>query len=72
MGWKLIHARYILSQLSDRGRLYAFDQDITAINNAKIELKEAYEKGKVVFIHSNFRNLQEELAKHDVRYVDGI
>lgn len=66
------HARYILSQLSDRGRLYAFDQDITAINNAKIELKEAYEKGKVVFIHSNFRNLQEELAKHDVRYVDGI
>lgn len=66
------HARYILSQLSDRGRLYAFDQDITAINNAKIELKEAYEKGKVVFIHSNFRNLQEELAKHEVRYVDGI
>ena len=64
--------RYILSQLSDRGRLYAFDQDITAINNPKIELKEAYEKGKVVFIHSNFRNLQEELAKHDVRYVDGI
>lgn len=66
------HARYILSQLSERGRLYAFDQDINAINNAKVTLKEEYEQGKVVFIHSNFRNLQEELAKHDVRYVDGI
>lgn len=66
------HAQYILSQLSDKGKLYAFDQDINAINNAKEVLKEEYAQGKVVFIHSNFRNLKEELANLAIRYVDGI
>lgn len=66
------HAQYILSQLSDKGKLYAFDQDINAINNAKEVLKEEYAQGKVVFIHSNFRNLKEELANLSIRYVDGI
>ena len=66
------HAQYILSQLSDKGKLYAFDQDINAINNAREVLKEEYAQGKVVFIHSNFRNLKEELANLSIRYVDGI
>lgn len=66
------HAQYILSQLSDKGKLYAFDQDINAINNAKEVLKEEYAQGKVVFIHSNFRNLKEELANLSIRYIDGI
>lgn len=66
------HAQYILSQLSDKGKLYAFDQDINAINNAKEVLQEEYVQGKVVFIHSNFRNLKEELANLSIRYVDGI
>ena len=66
------HAQYILSQLSDKGKLYAFDQDINAINNAKEVLKEEYAQGKVVSIHSNFRNLKEELANLSIRYVDGI
>lgn len=52
------HAQYILSQLSDKGKLYAFDQDINAINNAKEVLKEEYAQGKVVFIHSNFSTLR--------------
>lgn len=29
------HSEYLLSQLSDKGKLYAFDQDIVAIENAK-------------------------------------
>lgn len=33
------HSEYLLSQLSDKGRLYAFDQDETAIRNAKEKLK---------------------------------
>lgn len=66
------HAQYILSQLSDKGKLYAFDQDINAINNAREVLKEEYAQGKVVFIHSNFRNLKEELANLSIRYIDGI
>ena len=41
------HAQYLLSQLNELGHLYAFDQDINAINNAKEVLKNEIEAGKV-------------------------
>lgn len=66
------HAQYILSKLSNKGHLIAFDQDINAINNAKNVLKDEIEIGKVTFIHNNFRNISEELLKLGVKYVDGI
>jgi len=66
------HSALILSQLNDKGHLYAFDQDISAIEHAKIVLKEEVEKGKVTFIHSNFRYLKESLKKHGVTKIDGI
>lgn len=66
------HASYILTQLSERGHLYAFDQDITAIENAMKVLAKEIEAGKVTFIHRNFREIKEGLAEHGVRYVDGI
>ena len=66
------HAQYLLSQLSDRGHLYAFDQDMEAIRNAQDILKDEIDAGKVTFIHDNFRNIQEALARHQVTYVDGI
>lgn len=66
------HAQYLLSQLSDRGHLYAFDQDMEAIKNAQEILKDEIDAGKVTFIHDNFRNIQEALARHQVTYVDGI
>ena len=66
------HAQYLLSQLSPKGHLYAFDQDMHAIDNAKEVLKEEVAAGKVTFIHDNFRNIRQALAKHQVSYVDGI
>lgn len=66
------HSALILSQLNDNGHLYAFDQDMTAIEHAKTVLKDEVEKGKVTFIHSNFRFLKESLAKHGVTKIDGI
>lgn len=66
------HASYLLSQLSDRGHLYAFDQDITAIENANKVLGEELAKGKVTFIHANFREIEEKLNELNIRYVDGI
>ncbi|XJS09944.1 16S rRNA (cytosine(1402)-N(4))-methyltransferase RsmH [Aerococcaceae bacterium WGS1372] len=66
------HASYILSQLSDRGHLFAFDQDITAIENAKKVLSEEIIAGKVTFIHANFRDIETKLNELNVRYVDGI
>jgi len=64
------HSEYLLSQLSDEGKLYAFDQDMIAINNAKIKLKD-YE-GKVEFIQSNFKYIKDELHARGVFKVDGI
>ncbi|MBM7586733.1 16S rRNA (cytosine1402-N4)-methyltransferase [Bacillus pakistanensis] len=64
------HSEYLISQLSSEGKLYCFDQDVTAIENAKKKL-EKYE-GQVEFIQSNFRYIQEELRKLRVPFVDGI
>ncbi|WP_050614684.1 16S rRNA (cytosine(1402)-N(4))-methyltransferase RsmH [Bacillus testis] len=64
------HSSYLLSQLSDKGKLYAFDQDETAIRNAKEKLKEYGDR--VEFIQSNFTYIEEELAARGVVEVDGI
>lgn len=64
------HSEYLVSQLSSEGRLYAFDQDETAIAHAKEKLKK-YEN-QVVFIKSNFRYIKDELNRLGVEKVDGI
>jgi len=64
------HSEYLLSQLSSEGKLYSFDQDITAIQNAKEKLR-AY-GDRVVLIQNNFKYLQEELQARGVDKVDGI
>ena len=64
------HSEYLLSRLSEEGRLFVFDQDETAINHAKEKLSR-YE-GQVTFIQSNFKYLEEELQKRGVHKVDGI
>lgn len=66
------HTSLILSQLNESGRLYSFDQDMTAINNAEDQLHEEVEKGKLTFIHSNFRYIKHELSELGVTAVDGI
>lgn len=66
------HSGSILSKLSENGKLYSFDQDITAINFNKDKFKEENELGKINFIKSNFRNISEELNKRNILGVDGI
>ncbi|CAM3340887.1 16S rRNA (cytosine(1402)-N(4))-methyltransferase RsmH [Vagococcus fessus] len=66
------HSSYLLSQLSEEGHLYAFDQDQIAIDNAKVKLAEYVEKGMVTFVKSNFRYLEQEMASLGVSEVDGI
>ncbi|MBF0714293.1 16S rRNA (cytosine(1402)-N(4))-methyltransferase RsmH [Gemella sp. GH3] len=63
------HSLEILKKLTT-GKLYAFDQDILAIENAKKKLEDY--KDKVVFIKSNFENIKYELNKLGVEKVDGI
>lgn len=64
------HSEYLVKQLSDEGHLYCFDQDSTAIENAKQKL--APYINRVTFVHSNFRYIKDELEKLDVTEVDGI
>ena len=63
------HSLEILKRLKN-GKLYAFDQDNVALENAKIKLSEYADK--VVFIKSNFENLKEKLAEQNVYEVDGV
>ncbi|GKV67710.1 ribosomal RNA small subunit methyltransferase H [Sporosarcina sp. NCCP-2716] len=64
------HSKEIAKQLSDKGRLICFDQDMTAIEAAKETLHDCLDR--VTFIHSNFSRLKEELEKIGVHSVDGI
>ncbi|MDZ5760116.1 16S rRNA (cytosine(1402)-N(4))-methyltransferase RsmH [Carnobacterium maltaromaticum] len=66
------HSEYLLSQLSEEGHLYAFDQDERALENAKIRLAPFVEKGMVTFIKANFRFIKEELNQIGIFEVDGI
>ncbi|MFS0672341.1 16S rRNA (cytosine(1402)-N(4))-methyltransferase RsmH [Ornithinibacillus sp. 179-J 7C1 HS] len=64
------HSERIASQLNENGLLIAFDQDIDALQAAKERLS-TYED-RILFIHNNFRNLEDELKNHHIDSVDGI
>jgi len=59
------HSREILSRLSEKGRLFSFDQDSDAINNA-------IEDSRFTLINQNFRFLENSLLMYGVNQVDGI
>lgn len=64
------HSELILSKLSEKGKLYAFDQDDAAIEHAKGKL--AKYGDRLTIIKSNFLHLKDELEKLGVTEVDGI
>lgn len=66
------HSEYLLNKLSDKGHLYAFDQDQNAIENAQKRLAPYIEKGMVTFIKDNFRHLKDRLHDLGVTEIDGI
>lgn len=59
------HSREILARLSDRGKLYAFDQDPDAKRNVILD-------SRFTLIQQNFRFLKNNLRLHGVEAVDGI
>lgn len=54
----------------ENGKLICIDQDIDAINAAKIKLKDYI--SKIVFIKSNFGYIEEILEELNIKKVDGI
>ena len=59
------HSREILSRLSEKGRLFSFDQDSDALNNA-------IEDSRFTLINQNFRFLENSLLMYGVAQVDGV
>ncbi len=64
------HSEYLLSKLSGQGKLFSFDQDETAIENAKVRLSQY--ANRVTLIQSNFKYLKEELSARGIEKVDGV
>lgn len=63
------HSREILKKLSGSGRLVGIDEDISAINAAKENLKEFK---NVTYVCSNFYYVEEILKELKIDKVDGI
>ncbi len=61
------HSKGILAQLGESGKLYAFDQDADAKQNAK-----DIDDKRLIFIEANFRNLKKYLRLYGVKKVNGI
>lgn len=59
------HSREILKRLSPKGKLYSFDQDLDALNNA-------IEDERFTLINQNFRFLENSLLMYGINAVDGI
>ncbi|EKB61725.1 16S rRNA (cytosine(1402)-N(4))-methyltransferase RsmH [Bergeyella zoohelcum] len=59
------HSKEILSRLSAHGKLFSFDQDLDALNNA-------IDDERFTLINQNFRFLQNSLLFHGISQVDGI
>jgi 16S rRNA (cytosine1402-N4)-methyltransferase len=59
------HSREILKRLSDKGKLYSFDQDLDALNNT-------IDDPRFTLINQNFRFLENSLLMYGIGKVDGI
>ncbi|WP_026839571.1 16S rRNA (cytosine(1402)-N(4))-methyltransferase RsmH [Gillisia sp. JM1] len=59
------HSREILSRLGEKGKLFAFDQDEDALENA-------IDDPRFTLINENFRFIKRFLRFHGIKKVDGI
>ncbi len=59
------HSREILNRISDKGRLFSFDQDLDALKNT-------IDDPRFTLINQNFRFLENSLLMYGVSQVDGI
>lgn len=59
------HSKEILKRLSEKGKLYGFDQDLDALKNT-------IEDERFTLINQNFRFLENSLMIYGIQQVDGI
>jgi 16S rRNA (cytosine1402-N4)-methyltransferase len=59
------HSREILSRLSDKGKLFSFDQDLDALKNT-------IDDPRFTLINQNFRFLENSLLMYGISQIDGV
>ena len=59
------HSREILSRLSDKGKLFSFDQDLDALKNT-------IDDPRFTLVNQNFRFLENSMLAYGISQVDGI
>lgn len=59
------HSREILSRLSDKGKLFSFDQDLDALKNT-------IDDSRFTLINQNFRFLENSLLMYGISQIDGV
>ena len=59
------HSKEILSRLSDKGKLFSFDQDLDALKNA-------IDDPRFTLVNQNFRFLENSMLAYGITQVDGI
>ena len=64
------HSSEILKKIKSNGHLYGFDQDAVAIETARARLSKI--SPQFTLIHTNFRNMKQELKARGIRKVDGV
>src|SRR5690625_1965693 len=63
------HSRALLPFLAEQARLYVLDKDPTAIAVAE-QLQQ--QDGRVIPVHAGFEQLDDALAMHEVKQIDGL
>lgn len=59
------HSREILSRLSEKGKLFSFDQDLDALKNT-------IEDPRFTLVNQNFRFLENSMLMYGISQVDGV
>ena len=59
------HSREILSRLSEKGRLFSFDQDLDALKNT-------IDDPRFTLVNQNFRFLENSMLAYGISHVEGI
>ena len=59
------HSREILSRLSEKGKLYGFDQDLDALKNT-------IDDPRFTLVNQNFRFLENALMMYGISKIDGV
>lgn len=59
------HSREILSRLSDKGKLFSFDQDLDALKNT-------IDDPRFTLVNQNFRFLENSLLMYGINQIDGV